>query len=130
MPCGTESGSLPELHGLWALEADRRFAGFTGIQWTVLDDPESVLEVGWWLARWGWGQGWATEAGAAALRRGLEAVERVISVTAVLNKASWQVMRRLGMSFEREFDQPPGARGQPAAAARAQHGEPFLRRTA
>ena len=75
--------------GLWALEADGHFAGFTGIQWTVLDRPDSELEVGWRLARWAWGHGWATEAGAAALRRGLEKVERVVSVTAVLNQARW-----------------------------------------
>ncbi len=49
--------------GLWALEADGHFAGFTGIQWTVLDGPDSELEVGWRLARWAWGHGWATEAG-------------------------------------------------------------------
>ena len=99
--------------GLWALEADGRFAGFTGIQWVVLDRPVSELEVGWRLARWAWGQGWATEAGAAALRRGLEEVERVVSVTAVLNQASWQVMRRLGMTFEREFDHPRVPAGSP-----------------
>ena len=99
--------------GLWALEADGHFAGFTGIQWTVLDRPDSELEVGWRLARWAWGHGWATEAGAAALRRGLEEVERVVSVTAVLNQASWQVMRRLGMTFEREFDHPRVPEGSP-----------------
>lgn len=92
--------------GLWAVEADGRFAGFTGLQWTVLDRPGPELEVGWRLARWAWGHGWATEAGAAALRHGLEEVGRVVSVTAVLNEPSWRVMRRLGMTFEREFDHP------------------------
>jgi len=71
------------------------------------------LEVGWRLARWAYGHGWATEAGAAALRRGLEEVERVVSVTAVHNQASWQVMRRRGMTFEREFDYPRVPEGSP-----------------
>ncbi len=99
--------------GLWALEADGHFVGFTGVQWTVLDGPDSELEVGWWLARWAWGHGWATDAGAAALRRGLTQVERVVSVTAVLNQASWQVMRRLGMTSEREFDHSRVPEGSP-----------------
>ena len=99
--------------GLWALEAQGNFAGFTGIQWTVLDRPEPELEVGWRLARWAWGHGWATEAGAAALRCGLNEVERVVSVTALPNQASWRVMQRLGMTFECEFDHPRVPEGSP-----------------
>lgn len=60
----------------------------------------------WRLARWAWGHGWATEAGAAAIRLGLEEVERVVSDTAVLNQPSWQVMRRLHMTSDCEFDHP------------------------
>lgn len=99
--------------GLWALEADGRFAGFTGLQWTVLDHPGPELEVGWRLARWAWGRGWATEAGAAALQRGLAEVGRVVSVTSVHNEPSRQVMRRLGMTLERELDHPRVPEGSP-----------------
>jgi RimJ/RimL family protein N-acetyltransferase len=56
--------------GLWALEVDGRFAGFTGLNrpsW----NPE-LVEVGWRLPRWAWGHGYASEAAREALRVGFE----------------------------------------------------------
>ena len=99
-------------YGLWAVEVDGRFAGFDGLMWTdVLGGRD--LEVGWRLARWAWGHGYATEAARAALAVGLEHAPEVVSFTAVVNERSWRVMERLGMRRLREFDHPRVAEGSP-----------------
>ena len=51
--------------GLWAVEIDARFAGFVGLNrtgphFTVPFAP--CHEVGWRLAPWAWGNGYASEA--------------------------------------------------------------------
>lgn len=95
-------------YGLWAVEAEGRFAGFTGLQWSDVTG-ERELEIGWRLARWAWGRGWATEAARAALDVGLRQAPRVVSFTAVGNLRSVAVMERLGMRRVHEFDHPrPG----------------------
>jgi ribosomal-protein-alanine N-acetyltransferase len=99
-------------YGLWAVDVDGRFAGFTGLRWTdVLGGSD--LEVGWRLARWAWGHGYASEAARAALDVGFEHVEQIISITAVGNERSWRVMERLGMRREGEFDHPRIVDGHP-----------------
>lgn len=92
-------------YGLWAVEVEGRFAGFTGIAWTDALGGHD-LEVGWRLARWAWGHGYATEAARAALVVGLQQAPQVVSLTAVTNERSWRVMERLGMRRVREFDHP------------------------
>ena len=98
--------------GLWACERreDGQFIGFVGL-WPVPDGlPGGVdIEVGWRLAEAYWGHGYATEAGAESLRFAFEnlAQEQVVSFTAIINKPSSAVMRRLGMSnLEQDFDHP------------------------
>ncbi|MGI8994203.1 MAG: GNAT family N-acetyltransferase, partial [Nocardioidaceae bacterium] len=90
-------------YGLWVVEAEGAFAGFTGLQWSEVTGARE-LEVGWRLARWAWGRGWATEAGRAALDVGLRQAPQVVSFTAVGNLRSVAVMERLGMRRVREFD--------------------------
>jgi ribosomal-protein-alanine N-acetyltransferase len=92
-------------YGLWAVEVDGAFAGFTGLQWSEVTGTRE-LEVGWRLARPYWGRGLATEAATAALSYGLQQVPRVVSFTAMTNERSWRVMERIGMRREREFDHP------------------------
>jgi RimJ/RimL family protein N-acetyltransferase len=101
--------------GLWALEVDGRFAGFTGLarpSW----DP-SMVEVGWRLPRWAWGHGYATEAAREALAVGFDEVglAEVVSFTAVSNERSQAVMRRLGMTRDPadDFDFPTIPVGHP-----------------
>ena len=63
------------------------------------------LEIGWWLARPFWGRGYATEAGAAAMRHVLETLGRP-RVTAIVdpgNEASVRVVKRLGMHYEGRY---------------------------
>jgi len=101
-------------YGLWAVEAQGTFVGFTGLLWATWEaEFTPALEVGWRLARFAWGHGYATEAGAAALRCGLQHEPRIISVTAVSNTPSRRVMERIGLRFEREFDHPRVPAGSP-----------------
>ena len=90
--------------GLWAvLGASDRLAGFAGAcrpgpGW----EPELVAatEVGWRLARWAWGRGFATEGGRLALAAGgdhLDLAEMIAFVNPG-NTRSQAVVRRLGMS--------------------------------
>ena len=79
------------------------FIGFCGAaMWRDRPHPE----IGWWLARAWWGRGLATEAAREALRDAFERVglERVISVAMPTNLASRRVMEKLGLEFQREFE--------------------------
>ena len=101
-------------YGLWAVEVDGAFVGFTGLVWQTCEAAFTpALEVGWRLARHAWGRGYATEAATAALARGLEEVDSVISTTALSNLRSQRVMQRLGMRRELEFDHPRVPEGHP-----------------
>lgn len=104
--------------GLWALEVagPAEFIGFTGLN----PMPEGVpgaggMEVGWRLARQAWYQGYATEAAAAAVDVGFNGagLDRIWSVTAVLNEPSQAVMRRLGMSPHAHFEHLDVEAGHP-----------------
>ena len=86
-------------YGTWAVErkSDSAFIGRVG-----LINPEGwpALEVGWTLGKPYWGQGYATEAGRAALGYGFatQKVDRLISCIAPENKPSQAVALRLGES--------------------------------
>lgn len=100
--------------GFWALEHDGRFLGFTGLQhvgFVAAFTPG--VEVGWRLARDAWGQGYASEAATAALAYGLQRHDSIVSFTAVTNVRSQRVMRRIGMTYEGEFDNPRLPEGDP-----------------
>lgn len=109
-------------YGLWALEVDGRFAGYTGLNFTA---PAFTVpfapcaEVGWRLARWAWGNGYASEAAREALRIGFEehALPVIHSWTTQTNARSESVMRRIGMHrhADLDFDHPgtPGWWGAP-----------------
>ncbi len=76
--------------------ATPRFCGFVGLARHRMH-PEDV-EIGWRLARWAWGQGYATEAARAwvAAAPGL-GLARLVSHVDPRNVASAAVARRLGM---------------------------------
>jgi ribosomal-protein-alanine N-acetyltransferase len=106
--------------GLWAVERteDRRFLGFTG-----LSRPAFVarftpaVEVGWRFARAAWGNGYATEAAAAAVGFGFDiaGLEEIVSFTVPDNQRSRRVMERLGMTRDPadDFDHPSLPPGHP-----------------
>ena len=95
--------------GLWAVEvvATGEFIGFVG-----LNEPDFMpgVEVGWRLKRDAWGHGYATEAGAAAIRYGFDelGLDEIVSFTSTTNLRSQRVMERLGMTRDpdEDFDHP------------------------
>jgi RimJ/RimL family protein N-acetyltransferase len=86
-------------YGLWAVEsrASGALMGRSGLQWL----PETnEIEVDFLLGENFWGQGFATEAGQAGLRFGLEklAVEFVVGIVHPENLASQRVLEKIGMT--------------------------------
>jgi RimJ/RimL family protein N-acetyltransferase len=88
--------------GLWAAIdlADGRVAGFTGsckAAWhpRYADD----VEVGWRLARWAWGRGFATDGALLSLRPAFEhlPIDELIAFVHPENARSRAVVDRLGM---------------------------------
>lgn len=110
--------------GLWAVEVvdSGRFAGYTGlnpvpdaITATTAGHPQT--EVGWRLARWAWGHGYATEAATAALAFAFDELNlpEIVSFTAAGNRRSRSVMERLGMTHDPadDFEHPALAHDSP-----------------
>jgi ribosomal-protein-alanine N-acetyltransferase len=88
--------------GMWIVEEKRSGAvlGHCGLRY--LEGTDDV-ELGYYLARTGWGRGFATECGAASLRFGFHQVglPRVVAVTRIRNTASQHVLEKLGMTLAR-----------------------------
>jgi ribosomal-protein-alanine N-acetyltransferase len=63
------------------------------------------LEIGWIFARDAWGRGFATEAGAAAMKHVLETIgrKRVVAIIDPDNLPSKRVAARLGMDYEARY---------------------------
>jgi len=106
--------------GLWAVEVTDGppFIGFVGLNRVSFEEHFTpAVEVGWRLDRPFWGNGYATEAAAAAVTFGLEQLhlEEIVSFTSTLNEPSIRVMRRLGMRHDAagDFDHPRVAEGSP-----------------
>lgn len=76
-----------------------------------------AIEIGWRIARWFWGQGYAPEAARAALRFGFEdlRLQEIVANTATGNGRSRRVMAKLGMSHDPadDFDHPLVPEGNP-----------------
>jgi ribosomal-protein-alanine N-acetyltransferase len=100
-------------YGLWVVDVEGAFAGFTGLMWTEGMPFSPALEIGWRFAQPFWGRGYATEAANAALAVGLAEAGFVVSFTAVQNEPSWRVMERISMRREGEFDHPRVPEGSP-----------------
>jgi RimJ/RimL family protein N-acetyltransferase len=106
--------------GIWAVErrGDAKFIGLAGMYRPSFEAHFTpAVEVGWRLAHDAWGHGYATEAGAAALRFGFEQarLDEIVSFTVPANERSRRVMERIGMHRDPagDFDHPripPGHR--------------------
>jgi RimJ/RimL family protein N-acetyltransferase len=106
--------------GLWAVarRSDDTFLGFVGLSAPTFEAHFTpAVEVGWRLARDGWGHGYATEAARAALAFGFETLglQEIVSFTTVDNIRSRRVMERLGMTRDPadDFDHPGLPPGHP-----------------
>ncbi len=102
-------------HGLWAVEvqATGEFAGFVGLVRPTFETHFTpCVEVGWRLARWAWGRGYAPEAAEAVIAWGFANLDlprdEIVSFTTTLNLKSQRVMQKLGMTHDPadDFDHP------------------------
>ncbi|MFK0163343.1 GNAT family N-acetyltransferase [Rhizobium sp. NPDC090279] len=86
--------------------------GFSGLSRIRLDPhlPRDAVEIGWRLSVRHWGNGYATEAGAALMRHAFTVLnlEEILSVAVHDNRRALAVMRKIGMHPDpaRDFDHP------------------------
>ena len=97
--------------GFFALERrdNGQFIGFTGLAHVNFESHFTpCVEIGWRLNKPNWGLGFATEAAKACLEYGFSQLGliEIYSFTSVHNTRSEQVMKKIGMLKEREFDHP------------------------
>jgi RimJ/RimL family protein N-acetyltransferase len=106
--------------GLWAVEipAVTPFAGFIGLSIPTFDAHFTpCVEIGWRLAAAYWGRGYATEGARAVVAVGFDAIglEEIVSMTVAANRASRNVMEKIGMVRDPsdDFDHPVIATDHP-----------------
>ncbi|MEV5987099.1 GNAT family N-acetyltransferase [Streptomyces sp. NPDC052051] len=97
--------------GLFAVEllASGELIGFTGLSVPeFLPEVMPAVAISWRIGSQFWGQGYASEAAHATLEFALQdrGLDRVISINRVGDNASENVLRKLGMTFERETTHP------------------------
>jgi RimJ/RimL family protein N-acetyltransferase len=96
--------------GWWAVELAETgtLIGMAGLDPVDEELPFGGVEIGWRLARDAWGNGYATEAAQAALDYAFDVLElpEVLALAAAGNVRSHAVMRRLGMTYVNDFDDP------------------------
>lgn len=93
--------------GLWAVEVDGAFAGFTGLaQPRFAAHFTPCVEIGWRLRREYWGRGIAYGAALQAERFAFENLQlaELVSFTAAINTRSRRLMERLGFARNEEDD--------------------------
>ena len=83
---------------------DGRRIGHAGLMAQTIEGVDE-LEVGYWVAKDFWGQGYAKEAAEALRDYGLKQLgrKRLISLIQQDNKASQKVAQHIGMTMEREI---------------------------
>jgi RimJ/RimL family protein N-acetyltransferase len=102
--------------GLWALDVDGDFAGFTGLAIPRFNAPfVPCVEIGWRLRREYWGRGIAYQGALRALEYGFNVLKlpEIVSFTAVVNSRSRRLMERLEFVYDsaNDFDHPSIAEG-------------------
>jgi len=99
--------------GYWAAEerVNGAFVGWFELVPVEDDHPEEV-ELGYRLARWAWGHGYATEGCRALVRLAFTdlGVQRIVATTMVINAASRRVLEKAGLHYvdtvHKAFDDP------------------------
>jgi RimJ/RimL family protein N-acetyltransferase len=104
--------------GLWAVEHEGRFLGFTGLSPVRFEAHFTpATEIGWRLRRDAWGNGLATEAARAVMAFAFDdlGLDELVSFTSAGNARSRGVMERVGMTRDPsdDFDNPNVPRGDP-----------------
>ncbi len=102
--------------GLWVLDVDGTFAGFTGLAVPSFEASfMPCVEVGWRLCREYWGRGVAYRGALKALAYGFGTLKlpEIVSFTAAVNAPSRRLMERLGFVRETasDFEHPSISQG-------------------
>lgn len=97
--------------GLWAVDVDGDFAGFTGLAVPAFQSAFTpCVEIAWRLRREYWGRGIASRAALQALAHGFDTLrlDEIVSFTAAANRRSIRLMERLGFDRDHagDFDHP------------------------
>ena len=104
--------------GLFAVETKqtKNFIGFIGFArpaFSAYFTP--CIEIGWRLDKRFWNRSFATEGAKACLEYGFSKLDfkEVVSFTAKINTRSINVMKRIGMAYDGDFEHPNVAEGHP-----------------
>jgi RimJ/RimL family protein N-acetyltransferase len=102
---GRQARQLAQYDVCMGAMVEKRTGNVIGVAGTQPLGRSEDFEIGWWLAREAWGRGFATEAGAAAMRHVLDALDRprVVAIIDPGNDASVAVATRLGMKYDRRY---------------------------
>ncbi len=97
--------------GLWAVEVEGVFAGFTGLSIPSFSAHFTpCTEIGWRFRNAYWGRGLACRAAREALSFAFETLQlpEIVSFTAATNIRSRRLMERLGLKHDagEDFDHP------------------------
>jgi len=103
-------------YGFFAVERkdNHEFIGFTGLSHPRFESYFTpCVEIGWRLSKANWNHGFATEAAKACLEYGFDTLglDEIYSFTSVHNVRSEQVMIKIGMVKQGEFEHPSIAEG-------------------
>jgi RimJ/RimL family protein N-acetyltransferase len=92
--------------GWWAVEQREGGAVVGTVGAFFRETAEALVELGWSLYPRYWGQGFATEAAAAALQFAIDThdARRVVAHIAAENLASIAVSKHLGMKYDTDVD--------------------------
>jgi RimJ/RimL family protein N-acetyltransferase len=94
-----------EGYGFWAAieEATGEFLGW--FHFRPATDGSDEIELGYRLKRSAWSRGYATEGARALIRKGFRelGVKRVVAMALAANTASINVMKKVGLRFEKTF---------------------------
>jgi len=98
-------------YGLYAVEVKetQEFIGYIGFHKATFPSFFTpCIEIGWRLTSTAWGKGYATEGATACLDYGFNFLnlDKIYSFTAAVNLPSENVMRKIGMKKETEFNHP------------------------
>lgn len=102
-----------DVHNYCYFAADRldtkEFIGFIGLcTQNYLKDHPTFTDIGWRLKQAAWGKGFATEGAKGCLKFAFEEMnlDKVYSVCSLINVKSENVMQKIGMQKEMEFNHP------------------------
>lgn len=104
--------------GIW-MTVERDTGARAGFHLLNNIQGESIIQVGFALARWAWGRGYGTEMASAVLRHGFVTLglENIAGMASLGNLASQRVLEKIGLERrgERAFPHPAYASEGPMA---------------